>query len=115
MFCTGSFFAGIAGGLYASYIIVLGTGTFTVWASLMVFLQVIVGGVGSIYGAILGAILLTVLPEFFRIGVQYEQLLSAIVVIVVVFFLPGGLISLLRVAKIGWIAKEADKSVTSAR
>lgn len=93
-FCIGSFFAGIAGGFNASYSGVVAPEGITLWASMMVFIAVIVGGVGSVWGAVIGATILAALPEVFRGAVYYEPSLSSIVVILVVFFLPGGLITL---------------------
>lgn len=95
-FCIGSFFAGIAGGFFASYSHIISPQSINLWAAMMVFIAMVVGGMGSILGPVIGATLLTVLPELFRGAVYWEPLLSAIVVILVVFFLPGGLITLPR-------------------
>ena len=95
-FCIGSFFMGIAGGFYATYSGIISPQSIILWTSMMLFIAVIAGGVTSIWGAVTGAALLTALPEVFRGAVYYEPLLSAVVVILVVFFLPGGLITLPR-------------------
>ena len=98
-FCIGSFFAGIAGGFFASYSQVISPQSITLWAAMIVFIAMVVGGMGSIWGSVIGATLLTVLPELFRGAVYWEPLLVAIVVILVIFFLPGGLITLPRLFK----------------
>ena len=89
-----SFFAGIAGGFYAPYAGLIAPGSFTVWASVMVFLSLVVGGVGSFWGPVVGAALMTVLPEVLRGAVGYEPMISAVILILIIFFLPGGLTSL---------------------
>jgi len=94
-----SFFAGIAGGFYAPYIGLIAPGSFTSWASIMVFLALVVGGVGSFWGPVIGASLMTALPEVLRGAVMYEPLISAAMLILILFFLPGGLASLPRVIR----------------
>lgn len=94
-----SFFAGIAGGFYAPYIGLIAPGSFTSWASIMVFLALVVGGVGSFWGPVIGASLMTALPEVLRGAVMYEPLISAAILILILFFLPGGLVSLPRVVR----------------
>lgn len=94
-----SFFAGIAGGFYAPYIGLIAPGSFTSWASIMVFLALVVGGVGSFWGPVIGASLMTALPEVLRGAVMYEPLISAAILILILFFLPGGLASLPRVIR----------------
>lgn len=94
-----SFFAGIAGGFYAPYIGLIAPGSFTSWASIMVFLALVVGGVGSFWGPVIGASLMTALPEVLRGAVMYEPLISAATLILILFFLPGGLVSLPRVVR----------------
>lgn len=93
------FFAGIAGGFYAPYIGLIAPGSFTSWASIMVFLALIVGGVGSFWGPVLGAAFLTALPEVLRGAAIYEPMISAAILILILFFLPSGLTSLPRVVR----------------
>jgi branched-chain amino acid transport system permease protein len=89
-----SFFAGIAGGFYAPYIGIIAPGSFTAWTSIMVFLSLVVGGVASFWGPVIGAAFMTVLPEVLRGAVSYEPMVSGIILLLVLFFLPGGLVSL---------------------
>ena len=93
-FCVGSFFPGIAGGYLASYSGIVSPQGINLGAAMAVFIAMFVGGMGSLWGAVLGATLITVLPELLRGAVYYEPLIGAIVVILVVFFLPRGLITL---------------------
>ena len=65
-FVIGSFFAGLAGGLFAHYAAYLNPGTFTFMKSIEIVVMVVLGGLGAITGAIVGAIILTLLPEVLR-------------------------------------------------
>jgi branched-chain amino acid transport system permease protein len=98
-FAICSFFAGIAGGFYAPYASLIAPGSFTSSASIMIFLGLIVGGAGSFWGPVIGAALLTVLPEALRGAVTYEPMVSAVILILIVFFLPSGLVSLSKVVR----------------
>ena len=93
-FSIGSFFAALAGGFNASYSHVISPQGINLWTAMVIFIAVVVGGMGSIWGPVIGAGLLTVLPEVLRSAVYWEPLIYAIIVILVVFFLPGGLITL---------------------
>jgi branched-chain amino acid transport system permease protein len=91
-----SFFAGIAGGFYASYSGLIAPGSFGTQASIMVFLALVFGGAGSFWGPLVGAAILTVLPECLRGMANYEPMIFAATLILIIFFLPGGLTSLPR-------------------
>lgn len=93
-FVIGSFFAGVAGAFYAHYAHFLSPSEFTVWKSIIIFLLMVIGGMRSVAGPIVGALFLTILPELARAAKVYESLIYALVVLTIVFFLPGGLISL---------------------
>ena len=68
------------------------------------FGMVLVGGTGSIVGSVLGAIALTTLPEYFRQFPGMDELFFGIIIVLILLFLPKGLVSLL--AKISPIFKE---------
>ncbi|MFH1097441.1 MAG: branched-chain amino acid ABC transporter permease [Candidatus Desantisbacteria bacterium] len=63
---TSAFFAGIAGSLYAHYITFIDPSSFTIMESMLIISMIIVGGLGSIHGSILGAAILILLPEPLR-------------------------------------------------
>ncbi len=67
-FVVSSFFAGVAGGLFAHFVPIINPGSFTFVKSIEVVVMVVAGGLGSTTGAILAAILLTLLPEAMRTG-----------------------------------------------
>jgi branched-chain amino acid transport system permease protein len=53
-----------------------------------------VGGIGSILGPVVGAVFLTLLPEILPGKASYHSILYALIILMTLFFLPGGLISL---------------------
>lgn len=93
-FVVGCFFAGVFGGFYAHYTTIIHPDMFTLWQSIMFLIYFQVGGIGSIWGAILGGGFLTIAAEFLRAAKHLEVVSFAILLIVIVLFLPGGIIAL---------------------
>src|SRR5262252_78238 len=85
--------AGLGGALYAHYQLQVGPDLFTVILSINVIIMVYVGGMGSIYGPIGGAILLNALTETLRGVSEYRLWVYTLVLMVILFFLPQGLIA----------------------
>jgi branched-chain amino acid transport system permease protein len=99
IFTVASFFTGIAGGLYAFHVHALSPTTapgnwFHFFTSVYCLLYMVVGGAGSFYGPIIGTALFMILREFARPMDQYWPFLAGSVMILVVFFMPKGLIAL---------------------
>jgi branched-chain amino acid transport system permease protein len=90
-FVIGSFFAGIAGGLFAHYNAYLHPNSFTFLKSIEIIAMVVLGGLGSITGSILAAVLLTVLPEALRSAQELRMVLYSLMIIVLMITRPGGL------------------------
>ncbi len=65
-FVMGAFFAGVAGGLFAHYLSYLNPNTFTFIKSIEIIAMVVLGGMGSVSGSVLAAVILTLLPEVLR-------------------------------------------------
>lgn len=65
-FVVSAFFAGIAGGLFAHFVPIINPGSFTFVKSMEIVVMVVAGGLGSTTGAIVAAIVLTLLPEALR-------------------------------------------------
>ena len=85
--------AGLGGALYAHYQLQVGPDLFTVVLSINIIIMVYVGGMGSIYGPIGGAILLNVLTETLRGLSEYRLWVYTLVLVVILFFLPQGAIA----------------------
>ena len=87
--------AGVAGGLFASLQSYITPDAFTFDLSVLFFIAILIGGRGSILGPLLGTILLTVLPEFAAPLVAWSTFLYAVLLLVIVLVMPGGIADLL--------------------
>ena len=94
IFYMGCFFAGLAGSFYAHYVSVLTPDSFGLFASIYILIYVVVGGPGRFSGAIIGALVLTLIPEIFRVLKEYQPYVFVAVLYLVVFLLPGGIVDL---------------------
>jgi branched-chain amino acid transport system permease protein len=87
--------AGIAGGLFASLQSYITPDAFTFDLSVLFFIAILIGGRGSILGPLLGTIILTALPEFAAPLVAWSTFLYAVLLLVIVLAVPGGIADLL--------------------
>jgi branched-chain amino acid transport system permease protein len=95
-FVFSSFMAGVAGALFAHSEGYLSTQTFSFVKSFEIIAMNVIGGLGSISGAIIGGALLTVLPEGFRVlqdftGIDLRMIIYALTITLIMIFLPQGL------------------------
>ncbi len=103
IFVLSSVYASISGSLYAYYINYIDPGPFSVMHSVLLVTMVAVGGLHKIWGAVFGAVLLTLLPEFLSsfseyfqvIGIEYkpdyDTLIYGLILLIIMLFLPEGL------------------------
>jgi branched-chain amino acid transport system permease protein len=87
--------AAVAGGLFASLQSYITPDAFTLDLSVLFFIAILIGGRGSILGPLLGTILLTVLPEFAAPLVAWSTFLYAVLLLVIVLAIPGGIAEIL--------------------
>ena len=80
-FLYSAFFAGVGGALYAHYMGFLQPSVFTLDKSIEILVMVVLGGMGSIFGSIVSASVLTLLPEVLRSVSDYRMLVYSIVLI----------------------------------
>ncbi len=95
-FCLSGFFAGIAGGLYAHFMRIAGPSNLEVSMSFMVVIWAIFGGIVTIYGPVGAVFILFPLLEFLRPWAEYRMLMFAVVVLLVLLFMPEGFFPWLR-------------------
>jgi branched-chain amino acid transport system permease protein len=93
-FVVACFFAGVFGSFYAHYTTVIHPDMFSLWHSIMYIIYFQIGGVASLWGAVVGGGGLTVAAEFIRITKHLETVTFAVLLIVIILFLPDGLIGL---------------------
>ena len=91
-FVLGAFFAGVAGGLFAHYNSYLHPNSFTFIKSIEIIAMVVLGGMGSITGSILAAIVLTILPEALRSAQELRMVIYSLMLIVLMITRPQGLL-----------------------
>ncbi|MDB5822641.1 MAG: Branched-chain amino acid transport ATP-binding protein LivG [Herminiimonas sp.] len=91
-----STYAGIAGGLYVGYVNYVSPDLFSNAQAVLFFVMLVVGGVGSAVGAVVGTIVLTALPEALRFLKEWYLVLYGIGIILMICFLPDGLVSMSR-------------------
>jgi branched-chain amino acid transport system permease protein len=93
-FVIAAFVAGVAGSLYAHEVRYLAPNDFTFWKSIEILIMVVIGGVGSLAGAILGAAVVVGLPEYLRAIGDYRMLVFGAILIATMLFGEGGLAAL---------------------
>jgi branched-chain amino acid transport system permease protein len=96
-FVIACFFAGITGACYAHYMTHMSPMEFGLTLSVDCIVWAVVGGMGSVFGPAVGAGILTFIPQLFKFTAEYEAGLSAVIFIIIILFLRGGLVSLPRV------------------
>ena len=93
IFVLSAALASLAGSLYAHYITFISPGTFSFFYSLQVVTMVLVGGMGSLWGSVFGALLLTALPETLHAVKEYNVLVYGLILMGVLVFFPHGLLT----------------------
>ena len=92
-FAMSAFFAGIAGCLYAGYLGSLFPSTFKFMKSIEILVMVVLGGMGSIAGVAIAAMILILAPEYLRAFSEYRMLIFGAIMVIMMIFRPQGLIS----------------------
>ena len=98
-FVLGTAMAGLGGALYAHLMRFISATDFGFTLSVSMMSMVVLGGIGTLWGPVLGALILGVLPEVFRPLIDYRMLLNAAILLLMIRFQPAGLLgegSLLR-------------------
>lgn len=91
-FAVSGFAAGISGAISAHLYSYINNETWTSQVSILALTMVILGGMGNVLGAIIGAVVLTGLPEVFRFTTEYRMLIYGLVLLLVIRFRPQGLL-----------------------
>lgn len=101
------FIAGLAGSLYATFVQYINASNFSINVSINVIAMVAIGGMGTVSGPILGAVLLQVIPEAIRFLSNYRQLMFGVALVISIMFAPKGLVGL------GWNRLKSMKWLNS--
>jgi branched-chain amino acid transport system permease protein len=125
-FVIAAFFAGLAGGIFAHYQSIVNPGSFTFVKSMEIVVMIVAGGLGSTTGAVIAAIVLTLLPEGLRTLFQVMDLPSDVasradqvrmpiygaLLIVMMLFRPQGLFGTKEIWEVGIFKKIGKASTT---
>jgi len=95
-FAMGATWAGMAGVVFAAKTTFINPASFTLWESIIILCVVVLGGMGSVLGVIFGALTLILLPEYLRVFSEYRLLVFGAVLVVMMVFRPGGIVSQVR-------------------
>ncbi|MGD9369204.1 MAG: branched-chain amino acid ABC transporter permease [Desulfobacteraceae bacterium] len=98
IFVVSGIFGALAGSLYAHFVTFINPPPFNVFFSLKVLMMVAIGGIGSIWGAFLGAALLTFLPEWLSSLQDFDVLAYGVILLLIVMYCPEGIVGLLTKA-----------------
>ncbi len=90
-FAVGGFFAGIAGALYAHFLRIAGPSSLDLTLSFQAIIWTVFGGIVSIYGAVVGTFILYPLTESLRFISEYRMLIFAVIVVLILLFMPEGI------------------------
>lgn len=110
-FVLGAALAGVAGNIYASKLMIVSPESFSFMESCLMFCIVLIGGMGSIPGVLIGAAAISLFPEIFRPFAMYRMLIFGVAMILMMIFRPAGIWPRKR----GAIEKAPSKPIKSAR
>lgn len=91
VFVLSAIFAALAGFLYAHLVSFISPNSFDFLVSIRLVTMVVVGGMASIWGSLLGASLLTILPEWLHVFSDFEMIVYGLILMSIMIFLPQGL------------------------
>ena len=113
-FAIGAAYAGIAGGLFGSLVQFIDPSPFTVEASIMMYLMVVVGGPGYFLGPLLGAAVGVILPEWLRFAQAWYLFVFGTAVVMLMIWLPDGLLSIPDRLRAKRLSREASATRAAA-
>lgn len=95
-FALGATWAGMGGVVFAAKSTFINPVSFTIWESIIILCVVVLGGMGSILGVMLGALILILTPEYLRAFSEYRMLIFGVLLVLMMVFRPGGIVSDVR-------------------
>lgn len=91
-FVLSALFGSLAGSIYAHYLTFISPKTFDIFFSIEVVTMVIVGGMGTVWGALLGTVFLTSLPNVLHVFDEYKDIFYGLILVLILVFIPEGLV-----------------------
>jgi branched-chain amino acid transport system permease protein len=106
-FVISSTLAGVAGGLFAFYNMYLNPNSFTFIKSIEIVIMIVIGGMGSSLGSVVGATLYIVLTEVLRVAAEFRMVTFSLLLILIMIFRPQGLLGTIDFGR--WRKRDAKK------
>ena len=113
-FAVSAFLTGIAGALYAHLVCFISPDTFTAAQSTLFMTMLLFGGIGSIAGPAIGSAILVATTELMQSFVRYQMLIYAVFILIVLFYLPNGVVGIIEGAKAKARERRAAEAVRNA-
>lgn len=119
IFVLSAVFASLSGSMYAHYVTHINPMPFSIWLSMLLVMICVIGGMGSLFGAIVGTVFLVLLKEFLPNIVtlvvpgstgEYEVIVYGIIFVLTVMFLPAGLAEVPDILRKAWRQKSGVRS-----
>ncbi|HNQ65381.1 MAG TPA: branched-chain amino acid ABC transporter permease [Smithella sp.] len=98
IFTVSAVISAVAGSLYAHVMTFIAPASFGFNFSVELLTMIVIGGLGSVYGSFLGAVILTMMPEFLRVFQDLDIVIYGLMLILMTMYMPGGLISGIEMA-----------------
>jgi branched-chain amino acid transport system permease protein len=95
-FAGGAALSGLTGALYAGYIRFVSPDTFTTGESINILIMMVIGGMGTIIGPIIGAVFITYLLETMRVFAEYRLVIYGLLMFLVILYMPKGIAGMLE-------------------
>jgi branched-chain amino acid transport system permease protein len=111
-FTLGAMFAGLAGGIYANYMYLIHPLTFNFLKSFDILVMVVLGGLGSLTGSILGAIFMTFTSAFLSDLQEWRLVITAVILVVLMIFRPQGLMGT-KEFSLNFLGKKGERNASS--
>ncbi len=93
-FCTSAFFVALSGALYGHFVNYISPGIFMFDQSVMFLTMLLFGGTGCFWGPVAGVVAVQIINEFLRYLEKYQTLFYGVFLLVVILFMPNGLVNL---------------------
>lgn len=95
-FCLATMLGCLAGSMYAHMYNYINPSTYNQTLSISIISMLIIGGMGSVWGGLVGSLLVTVLPECLRFFGRYYDFVYAVLMLLMIIFFPGGLVNIFK-------------------
>lgn len=92
-FMCSAAYAGVAGGLYTTFASFIHPESLGFWTTILILIMIVVGGIGSVRGAVIGAVIFGLISELLRQVLSFQEIIYGLILIGFMMFAPRGLFS----------------------